>query len=77
MKVRPAPVLAFTQVEKFLPLYKRKKVLQEQRPPPVVFEMVPSSGVLSHGDRANVQVKFSPAEGVRSFTDFRTSTKSC
>ncbi|KAM7396206.1 hypothetical protein PAMP_019263 [Pampus punctatissimus] len=41
----------------------RKKLLQEKRPPPVVFEVVPCSGMLSHGERVNVQVKFSPAEG--------------
>lgn len=77
MKVNLPPVLAFTQVDKFLPLHQRKKLLQEQRPPPVVFEVVPCSGTLSHGEKVNVQVKFSPAEGVRRFTDFRASTKSC
>ncbi|XP_076588631.1 hydrocephalus-inducing protein homolog [Chaetodon auriga] len=51
------------KVDKFLPLYERKKVLQEWRPPPVVFEMIPSSGMLSPGERVNVQIKFSPAEG--------------
>ncbi|XP_042266839.1 hydrocephalus-inducing protein homolog isoform X2 [Thunnus maccoyii] len=51
------------KVDKFLPLYTRKKVLQEQRPPLAVFEMVPCSGMLSHGEKVNVQVKFSPAEG--------------
>ncbi|KAM7413943.1 hypothetical protein PAMA_018980 [Pampus argenteus] len=56
-------VKPFKKVDKFLPLYKRKKLLQEQRPPPVVFEVVPCSGMLFHGERVNVQVKFSPAEG--------------
>lgn len=65
----PASVFAFTQVDKFLPLYQRKKVLQEQRPPPVVFEMIPSSGMLSPGERVNVQIKFSPVEGVKDLTD--------
>ncbi|XP_072290521.1 hydrocephalus-inducing protein homolog [Eucyclogobius newberryi] len=45
------------KVDKFLPFYKRK-----QQPPPVVFEMVPNSGVLSPGERVNVQVKFTPLE---------------
>lgn len=57
--------LGFIQVDKFLPLYERKKVLQERRPPPVVFEMIPSSGLLSPGERVNVQIKFSPAEEVK------------
>lgn len=57
-------VLAFTQADKFLPRYQRKKVLEEQRPPPVVFEMIPSSGMMSPGERVNVQIKFSPTQGV-------------
>nr|XP_029134421.1 hydrocephalus-inducing protein homolog [Labrus bergylta] len=55
-------VKPFRKVDKFLPLYQRKKALQEQRPPPVVFEMFPSSGILSPGERVNVQIKFSPVE---------------
>ncbi|TMS05303.1 Hydrocephalus-inducing protein-like protein [Larimichthys crocea] len=55
-------VKPFKKVDKFLPLYERKKVLQERRPPPVVFEMIPSSGLLTPGERVNVQIKFSPAE---------------
>ncbi|XP_025759455.1 hydrocephalus-inducing protein homolog isoform X1 [Oreochromis niloticus] len=56
-------VKPFKKIDKFLPLYKRKKALQEQRPPPVVFEMFPSSGVLSPGERVNVHIKFKPADG--------------
>ncbi|CAJ1057505.1 hydrocephalus-inducing protein homolog isoform X2 [Xyrichtys novacula] len=56
-------VKPFKKVDKFLPLYQRKKALQEQRPPPAVFEMVPNSGMLSPGEIVNVQVKFSPVEG--------------
>ncbi|KAI3370851.1 hypothetical protein L3Q82_007368 [Scortum barcoo] len=58
-KVKP-----FKKVDKFLPLYQRKKVLQEQRPPSVAFEMIPSSGMLSPGERVNVLIKFSPTEGL-------------
>ncbi|XP_029378255.1 hydrocephalus-inducing protein homolog [Echeneis naucrates] len=56
-------VKPFKKVDKFLPLHQRKKVLQEQHPPPVVFQMIPASGVLTPGERVNVQIKFSPAEG--------------
>ncbi|XP_022605572.1 hydrocephalus-inducing protein homolog [Seriola dumerili] len=56
-------VKPFKKVDKFLPLHQRKKALQEQRPPPVVFEMIPASGVLTPGERVNVQIKFIPAEG--------------
>ncbi|XP_053175951.1 hydrocephalus-inducing protein homolog [Scomber japonicus] len=56
-------VKTYRKVDKFLPLHQRKKLLQEQRPPPVVFEVVPCSGTLSHGEKVNVQVKFSPTEG--------------
>ncbi|XP_077372587.1 hydrocephalus-inducing protein homolog [Festucalex cinctus] len=51
------------KVDKFLPLHQRSKYLQQHRPPPVMFEMTPSSGMLTPGDRVNVQVKFSPTEG--------------
>nr|XP_046249402.1 hydrocephalus-inducing protein homolog [Scatophagus argus] len=56
-------VKPFKKVDKFLPLHQRKKVLQQQQPPPAVFEMIPSSGMLSPAERVNVQIKFSPAEG--------------
>ncbi|KAK2841889.1 hypothetical protein Q5P01_012089 [Channa striata] len=56
-------VLALTQVDKFLPYYQRKKLLKEQQPPPAVFEMIPSSGILSPGERVNIQIKFSPTHG--------------
>ncbi|KAM8861524.1 hydrocephalus-inducing protein homolog isoform 3-T3 [Synchiropus picturatus] len=48
------------KVGKFLPLHLHKKYYQENRPPPVVFEATPSSGLLSSGERVNVQIKFSP-----------------
>ncbi|KAM9351908.1 hydrocephalus-inducing protein homolog [Symphorus nematophorus] len=56
-------VKPFRKVDKFLPLHQRKKILREQRPPQVIFTMIPSSGMLSPGERLNVQIKFSPAEG--------------
>ncbi|KAL2094103.1 hypothetical protein ACEWY4_011415 [Coilia grayii] len=49
--------------DKHLPLHIRRKLRLAQRPPAVVFQVLPSSGVLLPGDRLNVQVKFSPAEG--------------
>lgn len=55
------------QVDKFLPFYQRKKMMKQQRPPPAVFEMTPCSGLLSPAERINVQIKFSPAEGVNWF----------
>ncbi|XP_049580395.1 hydrocephalus-inducing protein homolog [Syngnathus scovelli] len=51
------------KVDKFLPLHRRSKYLQQHRPPPVMFEMTPSSGMLTPGEHVNVQVKFSPTEG--------------
>lgn len=53
------------QVDKFLPYYQRKKLMKLQRPPPAVFEMTPCTGMLSPAERINVQIKFSPAEGVK------------
>ncbi|XP_029289106.1 hydrocephalus-inducing protein homolog [Cottoperca gobio] len=54
----------FKKVQQFIALYQREKVSQKQRPPPVVFKMIPSSGKLSPGERVNVQIRFSPAEGL-------------
>ncbi|XP_061825847.2 hydrocephalus-inducing protein homolog [Nerophis lumbriciformis] len=51
------------KVDKFLPLHQLSKFLQQNRPPPLMFEMTPSSGMLSPGERDNIQVKFSPIEG--------------
>ncbi|XP_035381538.1 hydrocephalus-inducing protein homolog [Electrophorus electricus] len=50
------------KTERHVPLHLRRKAPIEQ-PPPLIFEMLPSSGVVYPGDRVNVQVKFSPAEG--------------
>lgn len=71
------PFLALPQVNKFLPPHRRKKVssapegLQAQQPLPVMFEMIPSSGMLSPGEQGYVQIKFSPAEGVKSLNSFQ------
>lgn len=53
------------QVDKFLPYYERKKLMKQQRPPPAVFEMTPCTGMLAPAQRINVQIKFSPTEGVK------------
>uniref|UniRef100_A0A8C5EU15 Hydrocephalus-inducing protein-like n=1 Tax=Gouania willdenowi TaxID=441366 RepID=A0A8C5EU15_GOUWI len=55
-------LLVSPQVDKFLPFYERKRLLAEQRPPPAVFEMFPSSGMLSVGEQVNIQINFSPIE---------------
>ncbi|XP_042631182.1 hydrocephalus-inducing protein homolog [Cyprinus carpio] len=52
------------QTDKHIPLYLRRQAQLKQQPPPVVFELLPSDGTLYPGDRTNVQVKFSPAEGI-------------
>ncbi|CAM4582649.1 unnamed protein product [Leuciscus chuanchicus] len=49
------------QIDKHTPLYLRRQARLRQRP--VVFELLPSDGTLYPGDRTNMQVKFSPAEG--------------
>ncbi|KAM9376112.1 hydrocephalus-inducing protein-like [Pholidichthys leucotaenia] len=51
------------EVKPALTVYERKKGAQKPQPSPVVFEMIPCSGVLSPGERINVHVKFSPLEG--------------
>ncbi|XP_072551301.1 hydrocephalus-inducing protein homolog [Salminus brasiliensis] len=49
--------------ERHFPYRLRRKTRFDQLPSPVVFEMLPSSGILYPDDRVNVQVKFSPIEG--------------
>ncbi|XP_066569678.1 hydrocephalus-inducing protein homolog [Amia ocellicauda] len=51
------------KMDKHVPLYLRRKTRQESQSPPQVFEMLPPAGMLQPGERANVQVKFSPTEG--------------
>ncbi|XP_051512768.1 hydrocephalus-inducing protein homolog [Myxocyprinus asiaticus] len=51
------------KIEKHIPLYLRRQARLKQRPLSVVFEILPYNGTLYPGDRTNVQVKFSPAEG--------------
>ncbi|XP_033896012.3 hydrocephalus-inducing protein-like [Acipenser ruthenus] len=50
------------KIDKYIPLHLRRKARQELKAEPLVFEMLPPSGVLLPGERINVQVKFSPAE---------------
>ncbi|XP_060779913.1 hydrocephalus-inducing protein homolog [Neoarius graeffei] len=51
------------KTEKHIPLHLRQETSSEKLTSPLIFEMLPSSGMLYPGDRVNVQVKFSPAEG--------------
>ncbi|KAG7468631.1 hypothetical protein MATL_G00145140 [Megalops atlanticus] len=51
------------KIDKHVPPHLRRKARQEQPAPPTVFQMLPPAGLLLPGDRVNVQVKFSPAEG--------------
>ncbi|XP_029109509.1 hydrocephalus-inducing protein homolog isoform X1 [Scleropages formosus] len=51
------------KIDKHVPLHIRRRMWQERKPVPIVFEILPPSGVLLPGERVNVQVKFTPAEG--------------
>ncbi|XP_069073573.1 hydrocephalus-inducing protein homolog [Pleurodeles waltl] len=50
------------QADKHLPMHLRRKVRQELKPPPQIFEMLPPFGTLVSGQKVNVQVKFMPLE---------------
>uniref|UniRef100_A0A8C3T1C3 HYDIN axonemal central pair apparatus protein n=1 Tax=Chelydra serpentina TaxID=8475 RepID=A0A8C3T1C3_CHESE len=50
------------KVDKHLPASLRRKLRQEFKSKPPIFEMIPSSGILTPGERLNVQVKFAPVE---------------
>ncbi|XP_069510876.1 hydrocephalus-inducing protein homolog [Ambystoma mexicanum] len=50
------------QADKHVPMHLRRKLRQEVKPPPQIFEMLPSSGMLMSGQKMNVQVKFMPLE---------------
>ncbi|KAM9269036.1 LOW QUALITY PROTEIN: hydrocephalus-inducing protein homolog [Cariama cristata] len=50
------------KVDKHLPATVRRKLLQELKTKPRVFEVLPSHGTLAPGQRCNVRVRFSPTE---------------
>ncbi|NXL46323.1 HYDIN protein, partial [Podilymbus podiceps] len=50
------------KVDKHLPAIVRRKLLQELKAKPCVFEALPSAGALAPGQRCNVRVRFSPLE---------------
>ncbi|NXA22511.1 HYDIN protein, partial [Ibidorhyncha struthersii] len=50
------------KVDKHLPASVRRKLLQELKAKPCVFEALPSAGTLAPGQRCNVRVRFSPTE---------------
>ena len=49
-----------------MPKYLRRKLQAEMIPKSRIFEIQPTSGILDPGERANVQVKFTPKEEVSS-----------
>ncbi|KAJ7312066.1 hypothetical protein JRQ81_006401 [Phrynocephalus forsythii] len=50
------------KVDKRMPATLRRRMRQELRAKPHVFEMIPPYGILAPGERLNVQVKFAPRE---------------
>lgn len=51
--------------EKFTPLHlKRMKKLNGETNKPKIFEIMPASGILMPGQKANIQIKFMPTEEV-------------
>uniref|UniRef100_A0A8C8S7Z5 HYDIN n=1 Tax=Pelusios castaneus TaxID=367368 RepID=A0A8C8S7Z5_9SAUR len=50
------------KVDKHVPASLRRKLRQELKSKPHIFEMIPSFGMLAPGERLNVQVKFAPVE---------------
>ncbi|KAM6352746.1 hydrocephalus-inducing protein homolog isoform 6-T13 [Alca torda] len=50
------------KVDKHLPANVRRKLLQELKAKPCAFEVLPTAGALSPGQRCNVRVRFSPRE---------------
>ncbi|KAL0967855.1 hypothetical protein UPYG_G00258380 [Umbra pygmaea] len=52
------------KIDKHVPLHLRWKARLEHQPPQVVFEILTTAGMLYPGQRVNVQVKFSPMEGL-------------
>ncbi|XP_077166200.1 hydrocephalus-inducing protein homolog isoform X2 [Paroedura picta] len=50
------------KVDKHMPAALRRKMRHELKSKPNVFEMIPPYGILSPGERLNVQVKFAPRE---------------
>lgn len=49
-----------TVIDKHLPLHLRRKIRKQQKPLPMVFDIVPNDGVLRPKERRNVQIKFMP-----------------
>lgn len=53
------------KTKKHIPLHLRRQARLQKLTSAIIFELLPSSGMLYPGERVNIQVKFSPAEGVR------------
>ncbi|KAG7333195.1 hypothetical protein KOW79_003330 [Hemibagrus wyckioides] len=51
------------KTEKHIPRHLRQEARLEKLNSPLIFEILPSSGMLYPDDRVNLQIKFSPAEG--------------
>ncbi|XP_044126636.1 hydrocephalus-inducing protein homolog [Bufo gargarizans] len=53
---------AAVKIDKHLPLHLRKKLRQEAKPKPAIFEMIPACDLLLPGQKKNVEIKFMPQE---------------
>ncbi|KAM9301954.1 hydrocephalus-inducing protein homolog [Gastrophryne carolinensis] len=53
---------AEAKIDKHIPLHLRKKLRQETKPKPAIFEVIPSRDMLLPGQRRNIEVKFLPQE---------------
>ncbi|KAG8437289.1 hypothetical protein GDO86_008117 [Hymenochirus boettgeri] len=50
------------KISKHVPMHLRKKLRQELKPKPVIFEMLPASGVILPSQQKNVEIRFMPLE---------------
>ena len=58
-------MFALFKSDRFLPMHLRKKNKQSPVPNPLTFELIPKTGSLDPGQRANIQVKFMPTKEQR------------
>ena len=57
------PVDKRLEVDKHMPMHLRRKLRKQQKPSPMVFDIMPSQGRLEPHGRENIQIRFLPSDG--------------
>ena len=57
------PIDKRLEIDKHMPMHLRRKLKKQQKPTPLVFDIMPNHGQLAPHGRENIQIRFLPSDG--------------